>query len=201
MRRRRCMALARVDPDMFLTAHLRSGSRSQWSVRAALATALGELGRGAGAAAARRDARRTRTSGCIPAVLAALVSVGRRRPRAALVGTADCRRSGVVRQAAAAGLARLKARARGAALTAALRSRREGSDLRRPRGRFSRRWSSSIRDAARPLLERALEDHDWAMRVRAAALLKTVDPAADRRASHSARAADRSAGARTSRRR
>src|SRR5262249_30236615 len=35
------------------------------------------------------------------------------------------------------------------------------------------------RTAARPLLDRALTDRDWAIRVRAASLLKGLDPAAD----------------------
>ena len=57
------------------------------------------------------------------------------------------------------------------ALVQAYERRGQGSDLRGARGDSDARSSSSIGAAARPLLERALADRDWAMRVRAATLL------------------------------
>jgi cyclophilin family peptidyl-prolyl cis-trans isomerase len=84
----------------------------------------------------------------------------------------------VVRQAAAAGLARLKSRAGVAALVKAY-ERAEKDPTYVARGGLLNALAELDPKAAQPLLERALGDGDWALRVRAAALLKTIDPSID----------------------
>jgi HEAT repeat protein/cyclophilin family peptidyl-prolyl cis-trans isomerase len=170
------LALARTDPDLFVSAISGLDADRHWSVRAALATALGGLG------LERAHPRllqmlKDEDRRVLPAVLNALVTLGAPTSEQLLVErlTSD---DVVVRQTAANGLARLKARAAVPALVQAY-------DIADKDPTYVARAAilSAVLDldpqAGRPLLERALEDRDWAMRVRAATLLRTLEPEAD----------------------
>jgi cyclophilin family peptidyl-prolyl cis-trans isomerase/HEAT repeat protein len=170
------IALARTDPDMFLTAISGLEPDRHWSVRAALATALGGLD------AARAQARlgellKDEDQRVVPAVLNALVALKADRAEATLLErlTAD---DVVVRQTAASGLARLKAVRSVDALVQAY-DLADKDPTYVARAAILAAVAELDRAAARPLIERALEDRDWAMRVRAAALLETIDPGTD----------------------
>ena len=78
MRAAAFIALARIDPDTLLSAVSGLDADRHWSVRAALATALGTLDAERAPPAARWKCSATRISGSIPAVL---VSAGRRVAR------------------------------------------------------------------------------------------------------------------------
>jgi cyclophilin family peptidyl-prolyl cis-trans isomerase len=113
----------------------------------------------------------------IPAVLGALVAV--KSPSAEKVLTARLTADDVVvRQAAATGLAELKAKTAVPALVAAY-ERSEKDPTYVARAATLAATVALDPSAARALLERALGDRDWAVRVRAAALLKSIEPAAD----------------------
>ena len=125
-------ALARTDRDMFLTVLSGIEPDAHWTVRAAVAAALGTL-----------DAERARPrldimlkdadQRVIPAVLGALVAAAAADAESVLIArlAAD---DPVVRMAAAAGLARLKSRPAVPALVQSYESGRQGPDLRSARG-------------------------------------------------------------------
>jgi cyclophilin family peptidyl-prolyl cis-trans isomerase/HEAT repeat protein len=169
--------LARTDADMFLTVLSGLDVDPQWSVRAAVATALGTL-----------DAARARPrlstmledsdQRVIPSVLAALVAIAAPDAETILLDRLARADDFVVRQAAATGLARLKSTAAVPALVAAY-ERAERDPTYVARAAILAAVVELDRAAARPLLDRALADRDWAMRVRAMALLRGIDPAAD----------------------
>jgi cyclophilin family peptidyl-prolyl cis-trans isomerase/HEAT repeat protein len=168
--------LARTDPDLFMSAISGLDVDRHWSVRAALATALGGLG------LERSQSRlvemlKDEDQRVLPAVLNALVTLGAPNTEQLLVErlTSD---DAIVRQAAASGLVRLKARGAVPALVKAY----EIADKDPTYVARAAILSAVVEldpQAGRPLLDRALEDRDWAMRVRAATLLRTLDPAAD----------------------
>jgi len=162
-------ALVRVDPESFLSALASLDSDSDWRVRAAQAEALGKLSSGQGiprlrAMLADDDARVT------PAVLAALVaakSSDGERIIAERLKAADF----AVRAAAANALADLKAVKSIPALADAYRAAKDEQPY------VARAAALSALDrldhqAARPVLMEALKDRDWAVRVRAAELLR-----------------------------
>jgi cyclophilin family peptidyl-prolyl cis-trans isomerase/HEAT repeat protein len=169
-------ALARVDADTFLSGMSGLDPDPHWSVRASLATTLGELGR------ERAEPPLTRMLGdpdkrVLPSVIAALVKVG--APNARQVAMDHLTNEDpVVRAAAARGLATLKVPGVAAALTTAIEaSRRDG--LYVARAAALEALTTLDPQAAKPLLVAALGDRDWAVRVRAAELLRKLDPAAD----------------------
>lgn len=176
MRAAALTALARTDADTFLTVISGLDPDPHWSVRAALASALGGLD------VARGQARlgmmlQDADQRVIPAVLAALVAVAAPGAEAALLerlGAEDP----VVRQAAANGLVRLKSPKGVAALMNAY-EQAEKDPTYLARAAILAALVELDPQAARPLLERALRDRDWAIRVRAAALVRKLDPAAD----------------------
>jgi cyclophilin family peptidyl-prolyl cis-trans isomerase len=84
----------------------------------------------------------------------------------------------VVRQAAANGLAVLKSQAAVPLLTEAFERAEKDPSYVAAAAILSALVELDPK-AARPLLERALGDRDWALRVRAASLLKRIDPNAD----------------------
>jgi HEAT repeat protein/cyclophilin family peptidyl-prolyl cis-trans isomerase len=176
MRAAALASLARVDADMFLAAISGLDPDPHWSVRAALAAALGTLD------AARAEPRLTvmlddTDQRVVPSVLNALVAVkstAAEKTLLARLGADDV----VVRQAAATGLARLKSRAGVPALVSAYDTA-EKDPTYVARAAILAAIVELDPKAARPLLDRALGDHDWAVRVRAAALSRKVDPAAD----------------------
>jgi cyclophilin family peptidyl-prolyl cis-trans isomerase len=113
----------------------------------------------------------------IPAVLAALVSTAAPNVEATLLQHLE-NDDAVVRMAAANGLARAKVRnAVPALLKAYDQSEKEPTYV--ARAAILAALVELDREAARPIVERALGDREWAIRIRAAALLRTIDPTAD----------------------
>lgn len=169
-------ALAARDSLTFMTVLSGLDTDQDWTVRAALATVLGTLAPEAGLPRLRLLLEDT-DQRVIPSVLGALVRL--RALDAASILVARLKADDpVVRAAAARGLGELKATQHTAALAEAYRFGMRDTtyvaraaaigalaDLRAPE--------------ARTVLTEALADADWAVRVRAAALLKTIDPATD----------------------
>jgi cyclophilin family peptidyl-prolyl cis-trans isomerase/HEAT repeat protein len=176
MRAAALAGLARADADTFLTAISGLDPDPHWSVRAALATALATLG------AERAEPRLTlmladTDQRVVPAVLNALVATlapTAERTLLARLNADDV----VVRQTAASGLARLKARGATAALVQAY-ERADKDPTYLGRAAILAALVELDPKTAQPLLERALGDRDWALRVRAAGLLTGIDAAAD----------------------
>ena len=169
-------ALARTDVDTFMIAISGLGPDPHWSVRAALATVLGDLGR------ERAQPRLTAMLSdsdqrVIPAVLAALAKIGAANAAAEMTArlTAD---DPVVRAAAARGLATLKAANATPALLDALK-RSQGDGLYVARAATLEALTTLNPSAAGSTLTASLNDRDWAVRVRAAELLKRLDPGAN----------------------
>jgi cyclophilin family peptidyl-prolyl cis-trans isomerase/HEAT repeat protein len=167
--------LARVDPDAFVSALASLDSDGDWRVRAAQAQALGSLPDRRGLARlqtmlADEDMR------VIPAVMGAFVAAG--APDAARIAT-ERLTSGdfVVRAAAATALADLKAVSAVPALVQSYRSHRDEPTYV-ARAAALAALDRLDRQAARPVLTEALADRDWAVRVRAAELLRAAGVAA-----------------------
>jgi cyclophilin family peptidyl-prolyl cis-trans isomerase/HEAT repeat protein len=162
-------ALARVDPDTFLTALASLDADRDWTVRVAVASALGTL------PSAQSLPRLTvmlqdSDQKVIPAVLGALASskaAGVERILLDRLGSQDLS----VRAAAANALADLKVAAAVQALTDAYR-RAASEDSYTARAAALGALARLDPAAARPVLLEALKDRDWAVRVRALALLK-----------------------------
>jgi HEAT repeat protein/cyclophilin family peptidyl-prolyl cis-trans isomerase len=170
-------ALARTDPDLFLTVLSGLDADSHWSVRAAVASALGSFD----AARARPRLSVMLDDGdqrVIPSVLTSLVAARVPDAETILLDRLAKADDVVVRQAAASGLARLKAARAVPALSAAY-ERSEKDPTYVARAAILAAVVELDAAAARPLLERALTDRDWAIRVRAAALLRGLDAGAD----------------------
>jgi cyclophilin family peptidyl-prolyl cis-trans isomerase/HEAT repeat protein len=168
------MALARIDPDTFISAISGLDDDPHWSVRAALATALGELG------AERSDIRlmamlQDKDQRVIPAVLTALAATGSASAPAALTNRLTSE-DAVVRMAAANGLARLKATGSAQAVAAAYATSQNDATYV-ARAALLNALTTLDPAQAPPVLTAALNDKDWAIRVRAAALLKGLDAA------------------------
>jgi cyclophilin family peptidyl-prolyl cis-trans isomerase/HEAT repeat protein len=175
MRAAALTALAQADPDMFLVSLSGLDPDPHWSVRAALASALGTLGYERAQArltvlAAETDQR------VVPAVLRALTALN--APSAPDVLLERLKSDDfAVRQAAASGLAKLKPAGAAAALEAAVNDSVERDSTYVARAAMLDALVEVDPAAARPILERALGDKDWAIRLRAAELLRKVDPA------------------------
>ena len=169
-------ALARTDVDTFMSAISGLDPDPHWSVRAALATTLGDLGRERAQpplTAMLRDADQR----VIPSVLAALAKVG--ASNAAAEMTARLKADDpVVRGAAARGLATLKAPNATPALVEAYQ-RAQGDGLYVARTAALDAIVAVDPAAAKSLLTTALTDRDWAVRMRAAEHLKRLDATAD----------------------
>jgi cyclophilin family peptidyl-prolyl cis-trans isomerase/HEAT repeat protein len=169
-------ALARTDADTFLLALSGLDADPQWPVRAATATALATLGRDRAAprlTAMLKDADQR----VIPAVLTALAAIDAPNVEATLIERLKAD-DPVVRQAAANGLATLKAAKSSSALLAAY-DQAEKDPTYVARAAILAALVTIDGAAARPIVERAMRDRDWAIRVRAAALMRTLDQAAD----------------------
>ncbi len=169
-------ALARTDADTFVSAISTLDTDAHWSVRAALAGVLGELGKERGEGPLT-NMLRDGDQRVIPAVLDALVKVGATSAVPELLARLKADDQ-VVRAAAARGLATLKAPGSTAALTEALAlSQRDG--LYVARAATLDALTTLDPAAARPALAAALADKDWAVRMRAAEQLRKLDAAAD----------------------
>jgi cyclophilin family peptidyl-prolyl cis-trans isomerase/HEAT repeat protein len=169
-------ATAALDGDGFIFMLSGLDPDPQWSVRAALASILATLPPEVGlprltSMLGDADAR------AIPAVLAALTKL--RAPAAASVLLQRLKADDpVVRVAAANGIGEIRPPGGAAALADAYRfGERDGTYIARAAA-LSALTKYGAADAV-PVLKTALADKDWALRVRAAALLKTLDPATD----------------------
>ena len=164
-------ALARLDPEAFLSALSGLDLDREWTVRAAVATALGTV------PPDLSQARLTlmlkdRDQRVIPAVLAALAASKAAGADGILLEhlKAD---DFVVRAAAANGLAELKVIAALPALIAGYRGW-EGDSTYVARAAALGAVARIDPMVARPVLEDALKDREWAIRVRAAILLREL---------------------------
>ena len=167
---------ATLDSDGFVTILSGLDADPDWHVRTTLASILSTLPTRTGmprlnAMLADSDQR------VVASVLNALVKIGAPNAGGLLLDhlSAD---DPVVRAAAAAGLGELRAPAGAQALPAAYQyGLRDSTYVARAAvvGAFAKYGITS----ARSLLDAALADKDWAVRVRAAALLKQADPAVD----------------------
>ena len=169
-------ALARTDPDTFMSSISALDPDPHWAVRAALATTLGELG-GERAQVPLIAMLKESDQRVIPKVLDALAKAG--AVNAAAEFTARLKADDpVVRAAAARGLATIKAPNATAALTEAVQTaQRDGLAVSRTAALDA--LTALDPAAARSLLTAALTDRDWAVRMRAAEALRKLDPAAD----------------------
>jgi HEAT repeat protein/cyclophilin family peptidyl-prolyl cis-trans isomerase len=166
-------SLAQLDQENFVTVLSGLDPDPHWTVRSALAAVLGTLPAEIGLPRlqAMRDDADQRV---IPAVLTSLAALG--APDA--VNLLSERLKGgdaVVRAAAAAALGRLKAPAGPALLAEAYRTGRKDATYV-ARGAALTALAEYGAEAATPALNEALSDSDWAVRVRAAALLERLDP-------------------------
>jgi cyclophilin family peptidyl-prolyl cis-trans isomerase len=162
-------ALARVDPDAFIASIATVDSDADWRVRAAQAEALGSLPDGRGLARLRamladEDAR------AIPAVLKALAAA--KASDAAHIATERLKAAdAIVRATAATVLADLQTVQSAHALVAAYEAAKADTPYV-ARAAILAALSRLDRQSSRSLLVDALGDRDWAVRVRAAALLR-----------------------------
>ena len=176
MRAQAWRALARIDSDTLLLVLSGRDADGHWAVRAELAAVAPSLGAERAApllALLERDGD-TRVRA---AAIEALVEVGSPGVDAALLtalGDDDL----VVRATAARLIARRKARPAVAALAAAY-ERSKGDDSYVARAAILAAASELDPAVAAPLLRDALGDRDWAVRRRAADLLRAADPTAD----------------------
>jgi cyclophilin family peptidyl-prolyl cis-trans isomerase/HEAT repeat protein len=169
-------ALAKTDVDTFISAISGLDPDAHWSVRAALATTLGDLGRER-AQAPLTAMLRDQDQRVIPSVLNALAKIG--APNAAAEFLARLKSDDpVVRGAAARGLATIKAPNATAPLLEAI-TRAQGDGLYIARTAALDALTTLDPAAATTALQAALKDKDWAVRVRAAEDLKKLDRTAD----------------------
>lgn len=172
-------SLAQLDPESFVTVLSGLDPDSHWSVRAALATALGSMTPEVGLPRLRAMLTDSETK-VLPAVLGAIVRL--RPPDTGAVLIAALKSDDpIVRAAAANGLAELKAPEGRPALEEAYHRSLEDTTYT-ARAAILTALKAYGAEAARPLLTDALADKDWALRLRAAALLTELDPASDARA-------------------
>ncbi len=166
---------AKRDDDTFLTVLSGLDPDTHWSVRAGLATILGS-----------KDPERSlprlspmlsdTDTRVVTAVLAAMTKL--KAPGLAKILVEHLAKDDVgIRAAAAANLGELKADGGVDALVAAYK--RAEADLVIDTRAAALEALSKYGDAALPTLRTALEDKDWAVRVKAAELLKALDPTID----------------------
>jgi cyclophilin family peptidyl-prolyl cis-trans isomerase/HEAT repeat protein len=172
MRASALRALASIDPDNFVIVLSGLDPDPHWSVRASMATLLGTLPPDVAlprltAMLADQDQR------VIPAVLGALTR--QRAPDAATALTERLKADDpVVRTAAANGLGELRPADAPAALVEAFRfGQRDTTYIARAAALSAlSKYGAAI---ALPELKNALTDKDWALRVRAATLMRELD--------------------------
>jgi HEAT repeat protein/cyclophilin family peptidyl-prolyl cis-trans isomerase len=169
-------SLAQLDQENFITVLSGLDPDPHWSVRSALASVLGTLPAEIGMPRlqAMRDDQDERV---LPAVLTSLAAL--RAPDAANL-LAERLKTGdpVVRAAAATALGRLKAPSGPALLAEAYQAGRKDTTYVARASALAALVEYGA-EAAKPTLTEALSDADWAVRVRAATLLKQLDPSTD----------------------
>ena len=161
--------LARVDPDTLLAALSGLDPDRDWTVRAAEAAALATLPP-TRAQARLRMLLQDQDPRVASAVVAALVTLKAPGAEATLIERLEAD-DFAVRAAAARGLGELRA---ASSVPALVEAYREAQDDRTYVARAGILAALAQLDpmVARPLLEEALRDRDWAVRVQAAALLR-----------------------------
>jgi cyclophilin family peptidyl-prolyl cis-trans isomerase/HEAT repeat protein len=165
-------ALARADGDQFVAALSGLDPDPHWAVRAAIATAMGTLP-AERAAPLLEPMLKDSDQRVVPAVLGAMVAAKVPNAGAALLERLKAD-DFVIRQAAATGLGVIKPEGAAQALDAAFNDERDSTYV--ARAAMLAALVEVDKDAARRVLERALDDREWAVRVRAAQLLRTLDP-------------------------
>ena len=169
-------ALAQTDRERFLLTLSALEPDRDWTVRAALASAIATLPT-ATAATLLEPLARDEDQRVLPAVLAALAKA--RTPNAAAIALEKLKADDpVVRGAAAAAVGELKPPGAAVALAAAAAFAERDAPYVARAGALAALATFGRATAEAPL-GRALRDKDWAVRVRAAELLKTLDPARD----------------------
>jgi HEAT repeat protein len=168
-------SLAALDRDDFVTVLSGLDPDPNWAVRAALATVLASLSPETGLARVNQmladDDQRV-----IPSVLTALVAL--RDPHAADIAIEKLKADDpAVRAAAATGIGELKPPRGGQALADAYTTGQRDSTYIARAAALAAIAKYGPAEAT-PVLKTALADKDWAVRVRAALLLKQLDPAA-----------------------
>jgi HEAT repeat protein/cyclophilin family peptidyl-prolyl cis-trans isomerase len=167
-------SLATLDPDHFILVLSGLDPDPHWSVRATLATILGSF-RPEVALPHLQLMLNDSDQRVIPSVLEALVKL--KAPNAARILLEHLKADDpVVRGAAAAGLGELKAADAAPALADAYRFGQRDS-MYTARAAALAALAKYGPAAAGPVLRSAFADPDWAVRVRAAMLLKQIDPA------------------------
>lgn len=161
-------ALARIDPDGFLLMLSGLDPDRDWTVRAAQAAALGSLPAGRGLPGLKvliqdRDLR------VLPAVFSALVTSKSTEAETLLMAHLNAD-DFTVRAAAAGAVAELKSAAAVPALGAAYKAS-AGDSTYVARAAILSALERIDPAAAQPFLQEALRDREWAVRVRAAALI------------------------------
>ena len=162
-------ALAATDSETFLTTLSGMDPDRDWTVRVAQAEALGML------PAAQGETRlvsmlQDRDQRVVPAVLKALIAG--KAPDAERILVERLKADDfVVRATAAAGLAEIKATGATRALYDAYQAT-TGDSTYVPRAAILTALNTLDPASARPMLEQALQDRDWAVRVKAAMLLR-----------------------------
>jgi HEAT repeat protein/cyclophilin family peptidyl-prolyl cis-trans isomerase len=161
-------ALAAIDSETFLTTLSGLDPDRDWTVRTSLADALAMLP-GEQGQARLVSMLQDRDPRVVPAVLRALVAA--KAPDAERILVNQLKADDfVVRQTAASGLASLKATGAASALVEAYRAT-DGDSTYVARAAILDALNTIDAAAARPLLQAALQDKDWAVRIRAAMLL------------------------------
>jgi len=169
-------AHAANDPENFVTVLSGLDADSNWTVRAALAGVLSSLDAQIGLPRLLTMLNDSNQR-VIPSVLAGLIKL--KAPTAAAIMLEQLKAEDpVVRAAAAAGIAELKP-ANGAAALAAAYELGQRDAMYNARAAALVALSKYGLAAAEPLLRTAMADRDWAVRVRAAALMKELNPASD----------------------
>lgn len=169
-------ALAKTDVDTFVSAISGLEPDAHWSVRAALATTLGDLGRER-AQAPLGAMLRDQDQRVIPSVLDALAKINGTNAAQEFL-TRLKSDDPIVRAAAARGLATIKAPNATAALLEALKTA-QSDGLYAARAAALDALTTLDPNAAKAALQAALKDKDWAVRMRAAENLKKLDRNAD----------------------
>jgi len=162
-------ALARIEPSTFLSVLAGLEADADWTVRVAIATALGSLPDQQGVPRLTVMLQ-DRDNRVIPAVLNALVASkagGMDRVLLERLKSDDL----VIRADAANGLVEIKAAGAAQALSDAYRASAGGDVTYVARAAVLGALAKLDPAAARPLLQDALDDRDWAVRVRARQLL------------------------------
>jgi HEAT repeat protein/cyclophilin family peptidyl-prolyl cis-trans isomerase len=166
-------SIATADPENFVTVLSGLDPDPHWSVRATLATVLGTMS--AETASARLQPLLDDTDQrVIPAALGALVKI--KAPNAAAVLLDKLKADDfAVRAAAATGIGELKPSNGAAALAEAYRlGQRDPTYTARAAALGALQQYGA--QAALPVLNTALADKDWAVRVRAADIIRQLDP-------------------------